>query len=256
MRFERKGLQAISQYLTGRYFMYRSVYLHPTIKAAEVQLKRILYAGIENKNFVKRLDKCGNSIIKKILEAKDKDKVMSMIDFENFKGMDDSWLFEILQDYQYKNTRKGLKADSKVLRRWIEAFLDRRSWKMKMYFCTDTSLRTGLAQSIKDLKKKYKIDEDAFYCRLEEGVFREKDFQPYVFETDEPIRIVYKGGYEEDIRKEDILIRDVEEELPERIVAVCYERHCDEVQNSASFIDELIRYLDKLVEEGKIRPAR
>lgn len=106
----RKGLNTLEQHILGRHFMYRNVYFHKKIRAAEAMLRMILKRAIK---LVADGKKIGNSIFQKLAKQKELniDEYMRLNDFLILSWVED-WAScasdKVLKDLSFNFIRRKL----------------------------------------------------------------------------------------------------------------------------------------------------
>ena len=116
----RRGISALEQYILGRHYMYRQVYFHKTIRAAEAMLRMILKRAahliIDGKNIVE--NKAFNKLVKK-----------EPITVDEFLTLNDFVILSWVHDWANK-------AEDEILKNLSRDFISR-----KLFKCEELDLR-------------------------------------------------------------------------------------------------------------------
>lgn len=190
MSFRRKALDAVQHYLIGRYFMYKNVYMHKKIKAAERHLYEIF---IKAKNEQEKLPKCDSiNFLRKVFKYKGEGGDR---DFEGiYTKLDDAWLLDVVEELAGETNGK--------LKKLCTDFLERKLWKMKIFICDDAGMHhlEDLAKKLDDRGEKVFCEEidSSYYEPYNENknpifLFDECDTEPRKLTDDDLLGLAFKA---------------------------------------------------------------
>lgn len=170
-----KGLSTLEQYLLGRHYMYKHVYLHKTIRAAEAMLRMILKRAA---HLIRAGNKTlGNEAFRKLVCEED-------LAVEEFKQMNDFLILAWVQEWANS-------AEDTLLQDLCRNFLNR-----KLFKCYLTELEGKNYADERDLIKEILDKEEYEYLFVEDELkdVAYKDFFYYLEKQENPEEIWFLDG--------------------------------------------------------------